>query len=57
MNKEEIIDFIKSKNFWYESLEHEKVYTMEELENLNLPHKNSEAKNLFVRDDKKKITI
>ena len=54
MNKKEIINFIKSKNIWYESLEHKKVYTMEELEKLNLPHKNSEAKNLFVRDDKKK---
>lgn len=54
MDKEEIINFIKNKNIWYESLEHEKAYTMEELEKLNLPHKNSEAKNLFVRYDKKK---
>ena len=54
MNKEEVINFIKNKNIWYESLEHKKVYTMEELEKLNLSHKNSEAKNLFVRDDKKK---
>ena len=54
MNKKKIINFIKSKNIWYESLEHKKVYTMEELEKLNLPHKNSEAKNLFVRDDKNK---
>ena len=54
MDKEEIINFIKNKNIWYESLEHEKAYTMEKLEKLNLSHKNSEAKNLFVRDDKKK---
>ena len=36
MNKEEVINFIKNKNIWYESLEHKKVYTMEELEKLKL---------------------
>ena len=54
MNKQEIYEFIKSKNIWYETTEHEAVYNMEELSNLELPYPEYDAKNLFVRDDKKK---
>ena len=54
MNKQEIYDFIKSKNIWYEITEHKAVYNMEELKELDIPYSEYDAKNLFVRDDKKR---
>ena len=54
MNKQEIYDFIKSKNIWYEITEHKSVYNMEELKELDIPYPEYDAKNLFVRDDKKR---
>ena len=54
MNKEEIYSFIKSKNIWYEITEHKAVYNMEELTEINIPYPEYNAKNLFVRDDKKR---
>ena len=45
MNKQEILDYLKEKNVLHEVTEHKVVYNMEEV---------SEAKNLFVRDDKKR---
>ena len=53
MNKQEIYDFIKEKNIWHEITEHPPVYNMEELAEVNLPYPEYDAKNLFVRDDKK----
>ena len=54
MNKKEIYELVKTKNIWHEITEHEAVYNMEELSNLELPYPEYDAKNLFVRDDKKK---
>ena len=54
MNKQEIYDFIKSKNIWYEITEHKTVYNMEELTEIDIPYPEYNAKNLFVRDDKKR---
>lgn len=54
MNKQETIDFIKSKNIWYEMTEHKAVYNMNELSEIDLPYKEADGKNLFVRDDKKR---
>ena len=54
MNKEQIYNLLDSKNISYEVINHKKVFTMEELEKINLPYKEYDAKNLFVRDDKKK---
>ena len=54
MNKQEIYDFIKSKNIWYEITEHKTVYNMEELKEVDIPYPEYDAKNLFVRDDKKR---
>lgn len=53
MNKKEVYNFIKNKNIWYVITEHEAVYNMEELSNIDLPYKGRDAKNIFVRDDKK----
>lgn len=52
MNKQEVYEFLKNKNIWYEITEHEAVYSMSEVPNVEIPYPESEAKNLFVRDDK-----
>lgn len=54
MNKEQIYEFIKSKNIWYEITEHKAVFNMDDLSRINIPYPESDAKNLFVRDDKKR---
>lgn len=53
MNKQDIYKYLKEKNIWHEITEHEAVYNMEELSNVELPYPDADAKNLFVRDDKK----
>lgn len=54
MTKEEVYNFIKSKNIWYEITEHKRVFTMNELDDVILPYPEADAKNLFIRDDKKR---
>ena len=54
MNKNEICEYLKNENIYYEITEHEAVYNMEELKNLEFPYPEADAKNLFVRDDKKR---
>lgn len=54
MNKQEIYDYLNSRDIWHEITEHEAVYNMEEVAQIQLPYPEQEAKNLFVRDDKKK---
>lgn len=53
MNKQEVYAFIKNKGIWYEITEHNAVCTMEELKSVDLPYPEADAKNIFVRDDKK----
>lgn len=55
MKKEDIYEFLKKKNIWHEITEHEAVWDMEELDKLDLPYPGRDAKNLFVRDDKKRV--
>lgn len=54
MNKHEIYQHLTALGIPFEATEHEAVYTMEQLEALPLTHPEAEAKNLFVRDDKKR---
>ena len=54
MNKEEIYDYIKDKGIWHEITNHKAVYSMEDLKDVELPYREGNAKNLFVRGDKKK---
>ncbi len=54
MNKIEIYRYLEEQNIEYEAAEHKAVFNMKELETIELPHPEWEAKNLFVRDDKKK---
>ncbi len=54
MNKQETYQFLTSKGIPYEITEHQAVYNMDELDSVPLPYPEWDAKNLFVRDDKKK---
>lgn len=54
MNKQEIFDFVDSLGIWHEVTEHEAVFSMEEAISVELPYPDRDAKNLFVRDDKKR---
>ena len=54
MNKEETYAFLKENNIEFEAVEHKAVFNMDELDTIELPHPEWEAKNLFVRDDKKR---
>jgi len=55
--RKKAIDAIESMNIQYDIIEHPAVYTMDEMDNLNIDSNDSNnevVKNLFVRDDKKK---
>lgn len=54
MNKLETYQYLKDHNIPFEITEHRAVYNMEELDSIDLPYPEGDAKNLFVRDDKKK---
>lgn len=54
MNKSEIYQYLTEQKIAYEATEHPAVFNMEELDALHLPHPQWDAKNLFVRDDKKR---
>lgn len=53
MTKENVYEFIKSKNIWYLIEEHKSVFNMDELKNINLKYPEYDAKNVFLTDDKK----
>ena len=53
MNKQEIYAFLREKGIPFEITEHEAVYNMAELSRIEIPYPEADAKNLFVRDDKK----
>ena len=50
--RQEIYDYLKEKGIWHEITEHAAVFNMEELDSVELPYPDCDAKNLFVRDDK-----
>lgn len=53
MTKQEVYDFLKNKNTEFEITEHKAVYNMKELSEVEIPNPEYDAKNLFVRDDKR----
>ena len=53
MNKQEIYKFLNDKNIWHEITEHKAVFNMAELSEIDIPYPEADAKNLFVRGDKK----
>lgn len=54
MNKTETYQYLTDRDISYEVTEHGAVYNMEELAAVDLPYPDCDAKNLFVRDDKKR---
>lgn len=54
MNKTETYQYLTEYNIVYEVSEHKAVFNMEEAESLDLPYPECDAKNLFIRDDKKR---
>lgn len=54
MTKEETYAYLTEHGISYEVTEHAAVFNMEELDSVKLPYSDCDAKNLFVRDDKKR---
>lgn len=54
MNQQEVYARLREKGLWHEITEHPAVYNMEELAAVELPYPEADAKNLFVRDDKRR---
>lgn len=54
MTKQETYDYLRANGVEFEITEHVAVYNMAECAELALPYPEDEAKNLFVRDDKKR---
>ena len=53
LSKQEIYEYLRGRNVPFEVTEHEAVYGMEQVAALDEPRKESLAKNLFVRDEKR----
>lgn len=54
IGKKEILTLLQQYHIPYEITEHRAVYTMEQLSLVSLPYPEDDAKNLFIRDDKKR---
>ena len=54
MDKRETLAYLTAQGIAYEVTEHPAVYNMEEAARAALPYPEADAKNLFVRDDKKR---
>ena len=54
MDKQGVYRFLREQGVEYECVEHPAACNMEEMSHIPLPHPEADAKNLFVRDDKKK---
>lgn len=54
MNKQEIYALLAENGVWHEITEHKAVFNMAELVEVEIPYPEGDAKNLFLRDDKKR---
>ena len=54
MTKQETYEYLAGRGIEFEITEHAAVYNMAELDSVELPYPDRDAKNLFVRDDKKR---
>ncbi|GAP00351.1 prolyl-tRNA synthetase associated domain-containing protein [Fructobacillus ficulneus] len=54
MGKNEVFAYLNDKNIWHEITEHEPMFSMDSVSDVDLPYPDADAKNLFVRDDKKR---
>ena len=53
MDKQEIYKLLENRQLWHKVFTHKAVYNMAEMVAVSLPYPEADAKNLFVRDDKK----
>lgn len=53
MNKEQIYEYLKKRNIWFEVDSHKAVYNMADLLDVDISYPEGDAKNLFLCDDKK----
>lgn len=54
MSKENIYQYLRDHNIMFVVTEHGAVFNMEDLKSVELPYPDADAKNLFVRDDKRR---
>ena len=54
MTRQELLQLLDEKGIPYEMTEHIPVFTVDEMLKANIPHSELIAKNLFLRDDKKR---
>ena len=54
MTKDEVLELLNNEHIDYELVEHQAVFTIDEMLGAGIPHPELIAKNLFVRDDKKR---
>lgn len=54
MNKERVYTYLRDRKIWHEVTEHKAVYNMAEMAEVVRPYPEAGARNLFVRDDKKR---
>ena len=57
MNKQQIYDYLRQENIWHEITEHEAVYNMAELSNIEIPYPEYDAKNPVFVMIRKEIII
>ena len=53
MTKQETYEYLTERGIDFEVVEHPAVFNMAEVAEIELPHPEADAKNLFIRDDKK----
>ncbi len=54
MNKQQCLQFLQDHHVAMDVVEHPAVFNMDEMHALHMPHDEQIAKNLFLRDDKKR---
>ncbi|MBQ3112204.1 MAG: prolyl-tRNA synthetase associated domain-containing protein [Firmicutes bacterium] len=54
MDKQEIYALLRDRGLWHEVTEHPAVFNMAEMAQVQLPYPQADAKNMLVRDDKKR---
>ena len=54
MDKQGVYRFLRERGIQYECVEHPAAYNMEEMSHIALPYPEADAKNLFVRDERKR---
>lgn len=52
--KQYVLNILQDNNIAFDIVEHKAIYTIAEMENLHLPNADAIAKNIFIRDDKKR---